>query len=125
MGYYLPAHPQDPAALKVNGKIFDRNLYLTKEANMKSRDFSKIIKAGVLAAGLMLLPIAPSVAQTETNTDSPTVDTTPFQESENDPGNWGWLGLIGLIGLANLFRKPKTTEVYREPDVSSSTGYRE
>lgn len=93
---------------------------------MKGRDFSKIIKSGVLAASLVLLPIAPSaLAQTETNTDAPTVDTTPFQESENDPGNWGWLGLIGLIGLANLFRKPKTTEVRREPDVPSSTGYRE
>lgn len=92
---------------------------------MKSRDFSKIIKAGVLAAGLMLLPVAPSVAQTETNTNNPTLDTTPLQESEDDANNWGWLGLIGLIGLANLFRKPKRTEVYREPDVASGTGYRE
>jgi hypothetical protein len=96
---------------------------------MKSRDFSKIIKAGVLAAGLMLLPVAPSaLAQTENN--NPTLDTTPLQESEDDANNWGWLGLIGLIGLANLFRKPKTTEVYREPDVArgtgiSGTGYRE
>jgi hypothetical protein len=93
---------------------------------MKSVDVSKIIKSGILAASLLLLPVAPSaLAQTETTTEGPTVDTTPFQESEDEPSNWGWLGLIGLVGLANLLRKPKTTQVQREPDVASGTGYRE
>jgi hypothetical protein len=96
---------------------------------MKSADISKLVKSGLLAASLILLPAAPSaLAQTE-DTSNPTVDTTPFQESEDDPGNWGWLGLIGLVGLANLLRKPKTTTTYRETDrgtdVASGTGYRE
>ena len=100
---------------------------------MKSMDFSKIIKAGILAASLVLVPVVPSaIAQTESN--NPTLDTTPLQESSDDANNWGWLGLVGLVGLANLFRKRKTTQVYREPDVASGTtgtsgtsgtGYRE
>lgn len=101
---------------------------------MKVSNFSKVVGASVIAASLAIFPLSlPGSAQTDTqpttttpnttieDNTSPTVDTTPFQESENDQNpNFGWLGLLGLIGLANLFRKPKTT-AYSEPDVTTRT----
>jgi hypothetical protein len=42
--------------------------------------------------------------------------------SESRASNWGSLGLLGLIGLANLFRKPKETSVYRDPEEANRTG---
>lgn len=101
---------------------------------MKVSNFSKVVGVSIIAASVAIMPLSlPASAQTDTqpttttpNTTiedktSPTVDTTPFQESENDRNpNFGWLGLLGLIGLANLFRKPKTT-VYSEPDVTTRT----
>ncbi len=85
----------------------------------------KILGAGVLALSLtMLSATLPVHAQSSPN--SPTLDTTPFQETRDDNNNLGWLGLIGLIGLANLFRKPKTTQTtYRSPDPAVRSGYRE
>ncbi|MGI0488695.1 WGxxGxxG family protein [Pantanalinema rosaneae CENA516] len=85
----------------------------------------RILGAGVIAVSLATLPMAvPAIAQTDTT--SPTLDTTPFQETRDDNNNWGWLGLLGLIGLANLFRKPRTQHtVYREPETTVRTDYRE
>jgi hypothetical protein len=80
---------------------------------MKSTNFGKVIGAGVLALGLAVMPA--TLPASATTSDNPTLDTTPFQESENDFNNLGWLGLIGLLGLANLFRKPKTAERYNDP----------
>ena len=99
---------------------------------MKVSNFSKVAGASIIAASIAIMPLSiPTSAQTDTqpttttpNTTiedktSPTIDTTPFQESNNDRNpNYGWLGLLGLIGLANLFRKPKPT-VYSEPDVTT------
>jgi len=94
---------------------------------MKRTTLSKLVGAGVLAASLAVVPLSlPSHAQTDNNpNNNPTLDTTPFQETKDDNNNLGWLGLIGLLGLANLFRKPKETARYQEPDVVSRTGYRE
>jgi hypothetical protein len=36
----------------------------------------------------------------------------------------GWLGLLGLGGLANLFRKPKETVAYRDPNETTSSSSR-
>lgn len=84
----------------------------------------KILGASVLAFSLVVLPTAfPAAAQTDTN--RPTLDTTPFQETRDDNNNWGWLGLIGLIGLANLFRQPKSRTVHQDPNVTTRTTYRE
>lgn len=82
---------------------------------MKRSNLSKFVGAGVLTLSIAILPLSlPASAQTGTqpnttteDTTSPTIDTTPFQETKDDNNNWGWLGLIGLIGLANLFRKPQ------------------
>lgn len=54
-----------------------------------------------------------------------TLDTTPFQETEDEPSNWGWLGLVGLLGLLNLLRKRKAPVRYSETGEvrSSSTRY--
>jgi hypothetical protein len=87
----------------------------------KSANVLKWIGTGVLAASVALTPLAlPADAQTDPSPSNPTLDTTPFAESDTDSNNWGWLGLIGLIGLANLFRKPKTVERYRDPEVSTA-----
>lgn len=99
---------------------------------MKVSNFSKVAGASIIAASIAIMPLSlPASAQTDTqpttttpNTTtedqtSPTIDTTPFQESNNDRSpNFGWLGLLGLIGLANLFRKPKQT-AYSEADVTT------
>lgn len=91
-----------------------------------ARSAQKMLGAGVIAVSLATLPMAvPAIAQTDTS-NSPTLDTTPFQETRDDNNNWGWLGLLGLIGLANLLRKPRTQHtVYREPETTAQTDYRE
>jgi hypothetical protein len=92
---------------------------------------SKIVGASVVAASLAVMPLslpvsaqtdstAPTTTQTSPESNAPTFDTTPFQETKDDNNNWGWLGLLGLIGLANLFRKPKTV-AYSDPNTVSST----
>lgn len=89
---------------------------------MKHSDLSKVVGASVLAASLAILPLSlPASAQTNSEPGSPTVDTTPLQETEDDNNNWGWLGLLGLIGLANLFRKPEEPVRYSESDAASRT----
>lgn len=70
----------------------------------------KMLGMGVLAFSLVALPAIPVAAQT--STDAPTVDTTPFQESESDFNNLGWLGALGLLGLLNLFRKPDHNQAH-------------
>ena len=75
---------------------------------MKRSDLSKVVGAGVLSLSLAIVPLSlPAFAQNNAESNAPTLDTTPFQETKDDNNNWGWLGLLGLIGLANLFRKPK------------------
>jgi len=94
---------------------------------MKRTTLSKLVGAGLLTASLAVAPLSlPGHAQIDNNpNNNPTVDTTPFQETDDGNNNLGWLGLIGLLGLANLFRKPKETVRYQEPDVVGRTGYRE
>lgn len=94
---------------------------------MKSIPISKALGASLLAASLVVAPLAlPSVAQNapEVTTDAdaadsdsdsgPVLDTTPFQEQEGKIDNFGWLGLLGALGLLNLFRKSKANVEYRE-----------
>ena len=100
---------------------------------MKRSDLSKILGTSALAISLAVIPsVLPASAQTNTNPNndrSLTVDTTPFQEANNDykDGNWGLLGLLGLIGLAGRFRKDEPTVVNRDSvrdDVVSGPGSR-
>lgn len=97
-----------------------------------SSKLTKIAGASVIAASLAVMPLslpvsaqnadpnAPTTTQTSPESNAPTLDTTPFQETKNDNNNWGWLGLLGLIGLANLFRQPKTV-AYSDPGTVNST----
>lgn len=102
---------------------------------MKSNKLSNVFAASIMALGLAVTPLAlPASAQTETapnnntNTETfgennrPNLDTTPFQETEGQHDNFGWLGLIGLLGLLNLFRKPKQRAAYRDPDARTEVG---
>jgi hypothetical protein len=100
---------------------------------------SKLIGTGALALSLSVLPAtiasatttttAPGTTDTTTTTaPDTTVDTTPAADIEaNDGFDWGWLGLLGLIGLAGLAGKKRDDNAvhYREPDVTTRTGYRE
>lgn len=91
---------------------------------MKHFDLSKTVGASILAASLTVMPLSLSAsAQTNTppnttteDTSRPTIDTTPFQETNDGNNNWGWLGLVGLLGLLNLLRKPKQPVHQSEPD---------
>ena len=97
---------------------------------MKNSKLSAIAGASVIAASLAVMPLSLPVSaqtdstapttQTSPESNAPTIDTTPFQETKNDNNNWGWLGLLGLIGLANLFRKPKTV-AYDDPTTVNRT----
>ena len=92
---------------------------------MKRSDLSKVVGAGVLSLSLAIVPLSlPAFAQNNAESNAPTLDTTPFQETKDDNNNWGWLGLLGLIGLANLFRKPKETTVYSDPNAPTGSGPR-
>lgn len=99
---------------------------------MNRSKLSNFAGASVLALGLLIVPFTlPAAAQTDTttvspsptveNTQAPTLDTTPFQETKNDNNNLGWLGLLGLIGIANLFRKSKRAEYRTTDEVAGRT----
>lgn len=91
---------------------------------MKRSNLSKVVGAGILTLNLAILPLSlPASAQSNAESNTPTVDTTPLQETEDDNNNWGWLGLIGLVGLVNLFRKSKPP-VRHEPDVAGRSDSR-
>jgi hypothetical protein len=103
---------------------------------MKRSDLSKVIGAGIIAAGLALAPAhLPASAQTDTTggTNSTTTTTTPGSDlasADADRGfDWGWLGLLGLSGLLGLIPRKReenvrytTTTGDREPAVR--TDYR-
>jgi len=99
---------------------------------MKFSSLSKAIGAGVISLSLATAPfIEPAAAQNAvqsspgtTESNNPTFDTTPLQETKNDFNNFGWLGLLGLLGLVKLFQKQHhEPERYRDPNIGTSTGY--
>lgn len=91
---------------------------------MKYSSLSKVVGAGALALSIAIVPLAiPASAQNNAESNNPTLDTTPFQETKNDNNNFGWLGLLGLIGLANLLRQRKEPARYRDPNEVSPSGY--
>ncbi len=98
---------------------------------IKLSSLSKVAGAGVLATSLAMMPLTlPAAAQNNTESNNPTFDTTPLQETKNDFNNFGWLGLIGLIGLANLFRKRRSDQNadehasgYRDPNAVHPNSY--
>ena len=86
---------------------------------MKRFNSSKVVGVAILSLSLVTAPLSlPASAQSPSpESNAPTLDTTPFQETKNDNNNLGWLGLLGLIGLANLFRKPKQSVGSSDPNI--------
>ncbi|MBD2103749.1 WGxxGxxG family protein [Leptolyngbya sp. FACHB-261] len=92
---------------------------------MKLSDVSKLVGVGALSLSLSVLPstlpVSAQTNNTTTDPNSPTLDSTPLQETDPVEGDrdfdWGWLGLLGLAGLAGLARKKEEPVRYREPDV--------
>ena len=85
---------------------------------MKCSDLSKVIGAGIIAAGLALAPAhLPASAQTDTTggTNSTTTKTTPGSDvasADADRGfDWGWLGLLGLSGFFGLIPRKREENV--------------
>ncbi|MGE5658659.1 MAG: WGxxGxxG family protein [Actinomycetota bacterium] len=80
---------------------------------------SKVIGAGVVAAGLIVLPATlPASAQTTTtpdNNNTTTTTTSPRSDTYNTDYNrdfdWGWLGLLGLGGLFGLLPRKREDHV--------------
>ena len=87
---------------------------------MKRSDLSKAIGAGIIAAGLVIVPANfPASAQTNTapGTNSTTTTITPrsdvYHADADRNFDWGWLGLLGLSGLFGLMpRKGPQTVSY-------------
>ncbi len=80
----------------------------------------KVVRAGVLALCLVVLPSVMSISAQNTNTGTTRVETKTEQQRTND-FDWGWLGLLGLLGLAGLLKSPKPAthvEVRRDDDVN-------
>lgn len=87
---------------------------------MKYSNLRKFVGAGVLAASLIIAPLAlPASAQVGTEAGE--------DVAEDNDSDWSWLGLLGLLGLAGLAGKKRndTTTAYRDPAVTTRTGYRE
>jgi hypothetical protein len=86
---------------------------------MKRSNLSKAIGAGILAAGLAVVPAnLPASAQTDTapGTNSrTTTTTTPRSDVYNTDADrdfdWGWLGLLGLSGLFGLMPRKREENV--------------
>lgn len=93
---------------------------------MNLSSLPKVAGAGVLAISLAIAPLAlPAVAQNNSESNNPTFDTTPLQETKNDFNNFGWLGLLGLIGLANLFRKRRQPAPQPNVNEANPSGYQD
>lgn len=82
---------------------------------MKRSDLSKAIGAGIIAAGLAIVPAnLPASAQTNTapGTNNTTTTTTPrsdvYRADADRDFDWGWLGLLGLSGLFGLMPRNRT-----------------
>jgi MYXO-CTERM domain-containing protein len=88
---------------------------------MKRSDLSKAIGAGIILAGLALVPTdLPASAQTDTTggttsgTNSTTTTTRGSDVSSADTDrdfDWGWLGLLGLSGLFGLIPRKREENV--------------
>jgi len=105
---------------------------------MKRSDLSKAIGAGIIAAGLAIVPAhLPASAQTDpapgTNSRTTTTTTIPRSDVYNAEADrdfdWGWLGLLGLTGLFGLIpRKREETVRYTtttgDRDPAVRTDYR-
>ncbi len=85
---------------------------------MKRSDLSKVIGAGIIAAGLAIVPAnLPASAQTNTapGTNSTTTTTTPrsdvYRADADNDFEWGWLGLLGLSGLFGLMPRKREENV--------------
>lgn len=80
---------------------------------MKHRRWSTMMRAGVLALSLLVLPLTmPTFAQTRDTAPAPTAQVTETHDDDDNTGLWGLLGLVGLAGLAGLRRRPEPVRAY-------------
>lgn len=90
---------------------------------MKHFDLFMLVRAGMLALCLGMLPSAMSAyAQTNSNSTTTNANTTRTVVGEDDNTDWGWLGLIGLAGLAGLMPRKRAVEVHdRDREANRTT----
>jgi MYXO-CTERM domain-containing protein len=69
-----------------------------------SKKLSMIVPTGIL---IVLLSVAPTIAQDARDTGAGNTPTTSRVDNDEDGPDLGWLGLLGLIGLAGLMRRDR------------------
>ena len=80
---------------------------------MKHRRWFTMMRAGVLALSLLVLPLTmPTFAQTRDTAPAPTAQVPETHDDDDNTGLWGLLGLVGLAGLAGLRRRPESVRAY-------------
>jgi MYXO-CTERM domain-containing protein len=83
---------------------------------MKHAYWSTTVRAGVLAASLLLLPLTlPTFAQVRDTTLTPTTQVVETRHETDNRGLWGLLGLAGLAGLMGRRRHVEPVRSYDAP----------
>ena len=84
---------------------------------MQQARFSTLLRTGVLAGSLLVLPLTmPTSAQVRETPTAPGTERVVTVEERDNTGLWGLLGLVGLAGLAGLRRRhPDTVREYDQP----------
>ena len=83
---------------------------------MQHAHWSTTVRAGVLAASLLLLPLTlPTFAQVRDTTPAPTTQVVETRHETDNRGLWGLLGLAGLAGLIGRRRHVEPVRSYDAP----------
>ena len=88
---------------------------------MQQARWSTTVRAGVLAASLLVLPLTmPTFAQVRDTTPAPTTQVVETRDDNDNTGLWGLLGLAGLAGLIGRRRHVEPVRSSAEPRQRSS-----
>jgi MYXO-CTERM domain-containing protein len=88
---------------------------------MKHARWFNTVRAGVLAASLLLLPLTmPTFAQTRDTAPAPNTQVAETHDDNDNTGLWGLLGLAGLAGLIGRRRRVEAVHSYTDPRTRSA-----
>jgi MYXO-CTERM domain-containing protein len=82
---------------------------------MQHVSFSAMVRTGVVACSLLLLPLTlPTSAQVRETTPAPETRAVDTHDDSDNSGLWGLLGLVGLAGLAGRRRHAEPARAYTD-----------